>query len=109
VKPEGTCDLIELNYSNDKIVFWEDGGSVEMDLPPGQYELIGKGDQINEEVAEKIVELDYFDGVGPMYANYGLKHVWTFGKTFHTGKASLASWIRSIGYSVDRCVILKIK
>lgn len=53
--PEG-CHEIEINYGKDKVVFWEDGFSSELGLPPGQWEIIGRASELSEEQWSGIVE-----------------------------------------------------
>jgi hypothetical protein len=76
-------------------------------LPPGEWELIGLSDQISEGEAEKIVERDYFDGIGYQYANYGVKRKWTFGNRYNSARNSLMSLLKSKG--LNRAAIIKRK
>lgn len=74
----------------------------------GSYTIVALGSDISEEQAAKIVERDYFDGVGFQYANYQLGfRKWTFGKRFNSALESLRSLLPSKGISRDYLIVKK--
>jgi hypothetical protein len=75
-------------------------------LPEGNWEILGRVNEITEQAWDKIVEIDYFDGVGPQFANYALKHPWTFGKRFHSAKASGLSWCRANSIDLQDLILI---
>lgn len=82
----------------------------EIDLPPGQYELVGKGNEISEEVWNGMVEI-----ISPetkttkcVFRNY-CANKYNIIEQFFTGKESGHSWIKSKGMHPERTLILKIK
>lgn len=68
-------------------------------IPPGQWQLLGIGSEIKEEVCSEVIpELNCRE----RYPNYcGDYPIW-----FHSRKESLHSIIRSLGYEPDKAIVL---
>jgi len=66
-------------------------------LPEGSWQLYGKASELTEEQWRTIVESDYFDGIGTMYANYEIERIFTFGKTKHRATESGSSLLSANG------------
>jgi len=70
-------------------------------LPEGSWQLYGKASELTEEQWRTIVESDYFDGIGTMYANYEIERIFTFGKTKHRATESGSSLLSANGVMLE--------
>lgn len=59
--PDFVDRIIEVNNSGNKIIFWDDCGSLELDLPEGEWSKLGIPEDIEEEQWKGIV--DYKEGL----------------------------------------------
>ena len=107
--PEGTESVsrVHIFHGEDPLVFHDKEGknigAIAVSL--GWSFLFADPLHPTEQEAAQWVESGYFDGVGIMYANYGIQRRWTFGKTFHTALASFQSWLRSV-WAKENSVVL---
>lgn len=98
-------DDYELTYDGRRLVAWDsDGlsGYLVDDLPPGQWEYLGKSDQLSEEQWKGVVEV--IEGDEGFYHNYDLT---TFREVYATESGH--SLLRKHNLEKETTVILKRK
>jgi len=80
-----------------------------INLPLGFYTFLFCTKEVTEQQAAGVVEMDYFDGRGYMYANYSIERKWSFGKTLHRPTESLRTLLLVHGLNPeDNFAFLKV-
>lgn len=64
-------------------------------LPYSKYTYLCTSKGIGEEDAGKIVEKDYFDGIGYQYPRYSIKRKWSFGMRFDKATESFENLLKA--------------
>ena len=99
-KPEGVRYVRMFGIQGVKdaaCLMWDnDFGTEQTYLPPGSWQLLGIGSEIDFETAKDITQDE--DGYYPDF-----KH---FGMIYTAPTESLHSLIRSLGYEPDQCIVL---
>lgn len=99
--PEGAIET-EITYSGDKLVFWDDCGFTEKQLPGSFTLLFTRDDATEEKWKEVVVFMNLRDGA--YYKNYKRKDVYNLSTATESG----ASLLRSHNLPVeDNFVIVK--
>ena len=105
--PEETV-AVELTYTTNKLVCWEDGSFAEIELPDADYELLGLCRDISEEVWRGIVTCRYEYGKGG-YKGVLLCKDYGNGGALPTATESARSLVKAHSMDFDKTVLIKKK
>lgn len=95
--------IIEITDNRDRVVFWYDGWFSELELPEGQWEIIGKGYGLDASKWKEIVEArKLVAGLYERYTDYTDSSNW-----FKNATQSGLSWLSSHSKVAERTLIIK--
>lgn len=109
-------DVLEF-YIEDNNVIWEieERKFSSANIPPGQWEIIGRADQLGEEQCYEIVESDqYWDGAPEDHGLGAVRYYRDYPEELRdsclfTATESLASLVASHGMKLETTLVLKLK